>query len=282
MKKVLLIILLVLAFSCNPNITYPVHGVILEINKNNNTMLIDHDEIKGFMDPMIMTFKIHDSVNINNFTILDSVKFDIVITDNSHYSLNFKKLGKGTSSVNQDDIFSNTEDIYSEVKIGDKLHDVSFLNSNNDIYNLSDFKSELKVISFIFSRCPMPEMCPATISKKQNIAKDYLNNNDVEFSFISFDYIFDTPEILKDKYDKIIKNYNNIHFLSSVGHKNDLFLITKQSGVSFGGIEENNIGHTMRTIVIDKDLKLLKVYKGMNWKPSELKKDLISFLNLLN
>ena len=128
----------------------------------------------------------------------------------------------------------------------------------------------------------MPEMCPATITKKQNIAKDYLDNQEVEFSFISFDYIFDTPEILNDKYKNIIKNYNNMLFLSSAGHKNDLFLISKQSGVSFGGIEDNNIGHTMRTIIIDKELKLLKVYTGMNWKPSELKKDLISFLNLLN
>ena len=279
--KSLLIILLVLFNSCKPNITYSVIGIVLEIDRANNKMLIDHERIKGFMEPMIMNFNTHDSVDLNQFSELDSVTFDIVITEDSHYSLNYKILGKRTDSSVKNNIFKS-DDIYSQINVGDKISDVSFTKTNNDIYRLLGSDSKLKVISFIFSRCPIPEMCPATIIKKQSIAKSFTDNKNVEFIFISFDYKYDTPKIIRDKYAVIENNYENMYFLSSVDHINDLFLITKQSGISFGGVEDNNIGHTMRTIIVDNNLTLLKFYEGINWKPGDVKIDIRSFLNLID
>ena len=57
-------------------------------------MLIDHNRIEGFMEPMIMNFNIHNSVNMKQFETLDSVQFNLVITEKSHYAINFKVLGK--------------------------------------------------------------------------------------------------------------------------------------------------------------------------------------------
>ena len=123
-------------------------------------------------------------------------------------------------------------------------------------------------------------MCPAVISKNQFLADSFKNNTNIEFLLISFDYIYDTPEALSLIYKSIESNHPNITFLSSTNHYNDLILLTKQSNVSFGGVEENNIGHTMRTIVLDKNKKLLKAYEGIDWKPSDFKKDLSNFINL--
>ena len=55
---------------------------------------------------------------------------------------------------------------------------------------------------------------------------------------------------------------------------NDIFTLTQQAGVAFWGVEENNIGHSMRTIVINKNLKLLRAFDGIDWKPSDAKKDI--------
>ena len=123
-------------------------------------------------------------------------------------------------------------------------------------------------------------MCPAIISKNQFLADSFKNNKNIEFLLISFDYIYDTPEKLLSLYQSIEDNHANITFLSSTNHYNDLILLTKQSNVSFGGVEENNIGHTMRTIILDKNKKLLKAYEGIDWKPSGFKKDLLNFINL--
>ena len=54
--------------------------------------------------------------------------------------------------------------------------------------------------------------------------------------------------------------------------------ITKQSGVGFWGVEENNIGHNMRSILVDKNLKLIKSYDGIDWTAGEAKKDIENLL----
>ena len=66
MKKCLYLILTIL-FSCQIPIKHSVTGVIKEIDINKNRLLIDHDEIPGFMDKMVMYFNLHKSIDINNF-----------------------------------------------------------------------------------------------------------------------------------------------------------------------------------------------------------------------
>ena len=50
------------------------------------------------------------------------------------------------------------------------------------------------------------------------------------------------------------------------------------SGVGFWGVEDNNIGHTMRTIIVDENLKVVKAIDGFEWKPGDAKKDIENLL----
>jgi len=282
-KKAFLFLILFFLTSCKVNPTYDVTGVILEINNKNNTMLIDHDRIEGFMEPMIMNLNIHNRVNMNHFEPLDSVEFSLVITEKNHYAINFKTLGKRTDVKNNidDDFLNNAEDKYTSKKVGEIIDNVTFSKTNNSLYELHNTHKDFTVISYIFSRCPMPEMCPAVISNNQFLAETFRNES-IDFLLISFDYIFDTPETLLEKYGNIESNYPNMLFLSSSNHYNDLILLTKQSNVSFGGVEENNIGHTMRTVLLNKEKKILKIYEGYNWTPAEFKKDMLNFISMNN
>ena len=120
-------------------------------------------------------------------------------------------------------------------------------------------------------------MCPASIVKNQYLARHFKNKN-INFLMISFDYLYDTPQVLKNIYGPI--ETDNMKFLSSFNHLNDIFSLAQQSGVAFWGVEENNIGHSMRTILIDKNLKLVKTFDGLDWKPSEAKRDIENLIKL--
>ena len=276
MKKTLILFLLFL-YSCDTPQKYIVTGIIKQIDKDKNRLLIDHDLIPGFMDPMIMYFNIHNSTNIQKFEINDSVKFDLVVNKTDSYTLNYTILGKANN--NTDDSFwdDDEESKYKLKNAGDHIDDVSFLDIDGNEIILSDFTDTYSVISFIFSRCPMPNMCPASIIKNQYLAKHF---KDINFILISFDYIYDTPKVLKNIYGDL--NKDNVYFFSSYKHLNDLFMLTQQSGVGFWGVEENNIGHSMRTIVIDKNLKLIKTFDGMDWKPGDAKRDLENLIKIHN
>ena len=277
--KLIIVLIILLTQGCKTNPNYKVTGVILEKDITNNRFKIDHDEIPGFMDPMVMHFNVHKSVDFNFINIMDSVIFDLVITDKGHYSLNYNIIGQRITTENDSDDFVFDDDLYNLKDVGDIIDNVSFTKTDGSKYTIDKSVSEFKIISFIFSRCPMPEMCPATISNMQYLAENFKTKN-VDFLFISFDYLYDTPDRLFQTYGSIEGNFKNIHFLSSSNHLNDLYLITKQVGLTFGGIEDNNIGHTMRTVVLDKKNTILKIYEGYDWKPSIMKKDLENLFNM--
>ena len=80
----------------------------------------------------------------------------------------------------------------------------------------------------------------------------------------------DFDEILQ-QLDKQGAIEENMLFLSSFNHINDIFSLTQQTGVAYWGVEENNIGHNMRSIIIDRNLKLVRTFDGIDWKPGDAK-----------
>ena len=270
------LLFLLLFLSCNTPEHYKVIGVIKDIDTENNRLLIDHEEIPGFMVKMVMYFNLHKTESINNFTINDSVHFDLIIKDKDSYTINYKNMGKSKIDDFDKEFWKEGEDSkYSLKEPGEFIDDETFLSIDNIEKKISDLTSDLTLITFIFSKCPMPNMCPASIIKNQYLSNHFKDEN-INFLLISFDYLYDTPRVLKNIYAPI--ENDKIHFLSSYNHINDIMSITKQSGVGFWGVEENNIGHNMRSILVDKNLKLIKSYDGIDWTAGEAKKDIENLL----
>ena len=277
-KKIILIIQLLLLICCSTPEHYKVTGIIKSINENEKKLLIDHDEIPGFMVKMEMFFNVHKNVDFNQFNVNDSVSFDLIIKDKNSYTLNYKKLGKSTVESIKDDFFYDEEEEKYKLKDpGEFLDDATFLDINNNEIKLSDFNSKFIAISFIFSKCPMPNMCPASVYKNQYLSKSF-DKEDVVFLMISFDYLYDTPRVLKNIYGS--QNSENLIFLSSYNHINDITILSQQAGVGFWGVEENNIGHTMRTVILDNNLKFIKSFDGMDWLPGDAKRDLDNLIKI--
>ena len=46
------------------------------------------------------------------------------------------------------------------------------------------------------------------------------------------------------------------------------------------GVEENDIGHNMRCIVLDPDRRMIKTYDGLDWLPKDAKADLEKLMML--
>ena len=71
------------------------------------------------------------------------------------------------------------DDDFSELKIGEFFDNVTLLDIDSNKINLSDCDGSYRFISYIFTRCPMPNMCPAVIMKTNylvNSFSDYRNN----------------------------------------------------------------------------------------------------------
>ena len=271
--KFFIILSLLLAIGCSKK-SYPVRGTILEVRKESNEFLIHHDEIPGFMTAMTMPFKLADSLDINRFEVGDSLKFHLEMNENKAYAAYFQLLGKGTIPES-DDMW---DDEYPPLEIGQIFSNVTFLDLDSNDVSLSDSDGKFRLISYIFTRCPMPNMCPAVVIKNQYLAQIFKADPNMEFVLVSFDYTFDTPTVLKNYYGGILESNPNLIVLSSTGHLNDIFSLAGQSYVSFWGVDENDIGHTLRSVLIDPERRLMKVFEGTDWRPEAAERDIRNIL----
>ena len=274
MKKLLLTIILLIFLGCSGKKSYPVRGTIIQVRKESNEFLIHHDEIPNFMMAMTMPFKLADSLDINQYGIGDSLKFSLEIKEGKAFANNFQLLGKGTLPE-MDNLW---DDEYSPLEIGDIFSNATFLDMDSNNVSLSDSDGKFRFISYIFTRCPMPNMCPAVVSKNQYLADMFAAISEIEFILISFDYIYDTPSVMKSIYSSQTQSYPNMKFYSSFGHINDIFMLSGQSFVSFWGVDENDIGHTLRSIIIDPERRLMKVFDGTDWRPEAAERDIRNIL----
>ena len=223
---------------------------------------------------MTMPFKLEDSLDMNRFEVGDSLKFFLEMDGEKTFATNFKLLGKGTLP----ELNNVWDDEYSNLEIGDIFSNVTFLDLDSLTVSLSDSDGKFRFISYIFTRCPMPNMCPAVVAKNRYLAETFVDTSKIEFILISFDYIYDTPSVMKNIYNSHAKSYPNMKFYSSVGHLNDIFMLAGQSFVSFWGVDENDIGHTLRSVLIDPDRRLMKTFDGTDWRPEKAARDIRNIL----
>ena len=259
---------------------FNVVGVVIDKFPERNELSIHHDEIPDFMMAMTMNFKLAKHLNTSVFEIGDSVHFKLFIEENNIYSDYFQIIDNVEIKPNEEEDWFADDEEYSPIRIGDKFTDVTFTNYDNKNISFSDFNDKFMFITFIFTRCPIPNMCPALIYKQKYIADKFEESNKLKVLTISFDYLYDTPEVLKQKFETLKSKSDNWMFLSSYNHINDLYLLTKQSSFAFWGVEKNDIGHNMRTILIGPDMKFLKYYDGNEWSVKDAYDDIKNFMKL--
>ena len=266
--------IILLFIACSGKESYSVTGTIIEVRNESNEFLIHHDEIPGFMMAMTMPFKLADSTDISQFQTGDSLKFRLVMEGKRAFAKDFILLGKGTIP-DREDMWS---DEFTPLEIGEVFDDVTFLDLDSNEVSLSDSDGKFRLISYIFTRCPMPEMCPAVVVKNQYLAQEFKEREDMSFILVSFDYKYDTPRLLKQTYGSLIEHNPGIEVWSSTDHVSDIFTLAGQSFVSFWGVDENDIGHTLRSVLLDPERRLLKVYEGTIWRPEVAAKDIRNIL----
>ena len=280
MRNKIIYLFVLSIFSCSDkNKTFNVTGVVIDINKNENSIVIDHDSIPGFMMPMVMPFNIKYINAIKDVNPNDSVEFKFTITQNSSYAYDFKVVGKRFSEIDEDDFWSDDE--YREKKIGEKISNVSLINLDGKEVKLGQYQDKYIFISFIFTRCPIPNMCPAVVIKNGVLARQFKESDKIKFIMISFDYIYDTPKILRSHYDDAISNFPDWTVWSSIGKINDLYTLSTEIGCEYWGVEKNNIGHNLRSALIGPGRKLLKTWKGDDWLASSVGKEIEYYINIL-
>ena len=267
MKHLLFYVVIFFLFSCDKRDTvYFVKGTVRSIDIDQEKVIIAHDTIPELMMPMVMPFFVPEYQELSNLNIGDSVHFQFVWDDSLPFARKFKIVGIG-NIPEPDDFF---QDEFSMKQIGQKFDDVTLLTIDSNVVNLSDSDGKFRFISYIFSQCPMPNMCPMVIIKNQGLVNQFSDTNIIDFILVSFDYKYDTPSVLDSYYGSIRERFNNLFFWSSTGYVEDVYRLVSQSGGKFWGVDEGKIGHSLTSVLISPNRELLAYWKGDSWNVNEV------------
>jgi protein SCO1 len=81
---------------------YPLKGKVTSVDKQAGTANINNEPIPGFMDPMVMPYKVKPPATLDQFQPGDSITADVVVqADNTYWLENVKVTGHSTTPAGE-------------------------------------------------------------------------------------------------------------------------------------------------------------------------------------
>lgn len=250
---------------------FAVRGVVQELPRNDETrVIIDHEEIPGYMQAMIMPFRAKSAGTLAGLEPGMVVTFDYHVRETESWIEDPKPTGEIGEIKDTAAILAPTT---PQLEVGEVLPDYAFLDQDGKPTTLSDFRGKPVALTFVFSRCPVPEYCPAMMRNFKAVLDaleaDPEAPSDWHLLTISFDSFNDTPEIMKT-------------WGAAWGHRPDQpwTLLTSETcctvrdiagnvGLRYGEIN-GSYQHNLRTVVLDADGRIRKIFTDETWSNEEL------------
>ena len=251
---------------------YKVRGIVRGFAPDRSTIHVEHEAIPGFMPSMTMPFSVKDQKDVAALKIGDGISFRMTVTDKDLFLDQVKKIPASEVRVAEAAPAASVSSTASaRLREGDAVPSFALTNQNGGPVVLDTFHGRPFVLTFIFTRCPVPKFCPFishNFSELQEAIKaDAGTAGKARLLSITLDPKFDTPEILKS-YAEQQKADPEI-WTFATGEPTEIEKLT-QSFAVFVQPEAGTISHGLATALIGPDGRVVKIWRGNGWKPSEV------------
>ena len=253
---------------------FPLTGQVLSIKPDRTEAKVKHDDVKGFMDAMTMDFAVKDPTQLEGLQPGDLIAATLVITDEEGYLKGIRKTGAAPIPATT----AATAGAVPELAPGEMVADIAFVGDDGKPRPLSAYRGQFVLITFVYSRCPLPDYCPRMnkyfSALQQAIAARPALKAAVRLLSVSFDPDFDTPAQLKKTAASLGADPAIWQFVTAPRETVDGFGARFGLSVLREGPNGQTITHNLRTPLVGRDGTLVKQYNGNDWSPDAVVRDL--------
>ncbi|MBB5040075.1 SCO family protein [Prosthecobacter dejongeii] len=247
---------------------FQVLGTIRELRPETQEMIIKHEAIPGYMDAMVMPFTVKGTRWFKEVRPGDEVRFSLEVTDKEDRITHFEVLRRGKAQIQ-----SHSAKV-AKAKVGASFsfEDILLKDQEARVFEPAKLSGRPIVLSFFFTRCPSPEMCPLLMAKLGDFQKKLKARKGADASAVSIlcvtiDPLNDSPQVLKS-YAKACQADPKVWtFLT--GSLPEIRRLASRCGADFWE-DEGLINHTLRTLVIDSNGKIQRLYSDNRWTSEDL------------
>ena len=281
MRVLPVFVTILLASACTRHTTdreYTLHGQVLSIDPSNKQLTVKHDDIKGLMPAMTMPYSVRDAQTLRGLSPGDVIDATLVVESNDAYLKTIDKVGQAPLEQPAPDTSAPmARSGFELLKPGEEVPDASFVDQNGRKRSFSGFRGTPIVMTFIYTRCPLPTFCPLMdrhFAAMQKPLKEEPALKKVHLVTVSFDPKFDTPPVLRRHAKTLDADLSRWTFLT--GDRDEIDRFASRFGVSIARAmnDPRDITHNLRTVIVDADGRLVKVYTGNEWSPEQVIADL--------
>lgn len=270
MPRFVTIFLLVLAAGCTQAREYELRGQVLAVNAERGELTIRHDDIPGFMPGMTMPFRVSEARWLEGRMPGDLVRATLVVRDTDAYLSRVDRIGHVPLAAA--DVPHAAEAPIAMP--GDEAPDALFVDQAGRERRLSDWRGSVVAVTFIYTRCPVPNFCPLMDRNfavvQREIAATAHPGSRPHLVSVSFDPAHDTPEVLEDYARRAGADPARWSFVTGTPEEIERF--AGRFGVTTirSDADPVEIVHNLRTAVIDPQGRIVTIFSGNDWTPTDL------------
>ena len=247
-------------------LTDPAHGIVV----------LDHEAIPGFMDAMTMPYQLKDPSITSELHPGDVITADVLVSKSAAETVLLDHI----VVVAQARPDYKPAVFYHVPTAGDEVPDFALRNQDGRQIHLGQFKGKTLLLTFIYTRCPLPNFCPLVTHNFAAIDSQLAGNpalyGKTHLLCVSFDPEHDTPARLRAYGATYIGSDGKnafAHWDFAVPNQAMLLEMAKFFDVGITHGADDTITHTLSTTLIGPDGKVVQFYPGNEWTVEQVVAD---------
>ena len=260
--------------------SFPVRGRVVSSDTATGEIMLDHEAIPGYMEAMTMQYKLAAPNTASELHPGDRITAQLIVDD----TRNGDPSGYRRPRLDQVVVIGQARPDYKPAvqyhvpEAGQAIPDFKLLNQSGKTIHLDQFKGKVVLMTFIYTRCPLADFCPRMSRNFADIDHDLQADPKLyaatHLLSVSFDPTYDTPAVLKSyggaytgRYTK--EDFNHWDFAAPP--VKELPDMTQFFDVGLApGDDPKVLTHSLSTVLIGKDGKVLGWYPSNDWKVDDM------------
>jgi protein SCO1/2 len=255
---------------------YHLRGKVVSTDAAHGIVVLNHGAIPGFMEAMTMPYQLKDPSILSELHPGDMITADVLVSKSSQETVVLDHI----VVVAQARPDYKPAVFYHVPAQGDKVPDFSLRNQDGRTIHLGQYKGKSLLLTFIYTRCPLPNFCPLVTHNFAVINSQLASNPGLyaktHLLCVSFDPEHDTPERLRAYGATYIGSDAKsafAHWDFAVPDRTALLEMATFFDVGITHGANDTITHTLSTTLIGADGKVVQFYPGNEWTPDQVVAD---------
>ena len=255
---------------------YKVRGKVVSTNAATGEVTLNHEAIPGFMEAMTMPYKLKDANILSELHPGDLITADLLVSQNADADLLLDHI----VVVGQAKPDYKPKVSYHVPSAGDAVPDFKLRNQDGRAIHLDQFRGKELLITFIYTRCPLPNFCPRVTHNFADLDKLLAASptlyGKTHLLCVSFDPEHDTPDRLRAYGATYIgSDVKNAfaHWDFAVPEKPVLDKMALFFDLGITHDVNDSITHTLSTTLVGADGKVVQFYPGNEWTVEQVLAD---------